>query len=75
MVHHVQDPELSFEMMNTPLSLCLMISPILPEMACRTNTNSQADSPTGARFPTMVHRSIHLLLLVDAEGARAHVDQ
>ena len=23
----------------------------------------------------MIHRSIHLLLLVNAEGARAHVDQ
>ena len=50
------------------------VSPILPKRhAERIQILKQTSHETP--LPIMLRRSVHLLLLVDAEGARTHVDQ
>lgn len=51
-----------------------MISPTLPEMACK-RIQIAKQTTHRATLPTMTCRSVHLLLLVNTERARTHVDQ
>lgn len=71
----MQDPELPFEMMinDTPTMTDDFSNPARDGHAERIQIAKQ--TAHGARLPTEAHRSIYLLLLVNAEGARAHVYQ